>query len=245
MSSRLKDVLVLIEQFEAAFDTFRQSLKTNNDEILQNLASTWKKLKTEQVELNDLENLIREQNSELTELKSKLDEINRKFEIPQQKNNELSSKITELKTELEKVADDAKQPKLELENLNSKLRTINEKLALKEAENTTLEQKKIENENKEAELKANFSEEKTAELEKKLEQIKQNSYFTAFLIEHSDEEIPEVDIISTVMTQGSCNLDELKGMLDVPPIMAVRTIKQLALKNIITFDEETNIVSMK
>jgi len=46
------------------------------------------------------------------------------------------------------------------------------------------------------------------------------------------------------MTHGSCNLDELKKLLDVPPIMAVRTIKQLAVKGIINLDEQTNIVTL-
>ena len=64
------------------------------------------------------------------------------------------------------------------------------------------------------------------------------------MIENSEEEIPEVDIIATIMAQGSCNLDELKKLLDVPPIMAVRTIKQLAVKGIINLDENTNIITL-
>ncbi|GAG97092.1 unnamed protein product, partial [marine sediment metagenome] len=48
----------------------------------------------------------------------------------------------------------------------------------------------------------------------------------------------------TIMAQGSCNLNELKKLLSVPPIMAVRTIKQLAVKGIINLDENTNIITM-
>jgi len=41
------------------------------------------------------------------------------------------------------------------------------------------------------------------------------------------------------MAQGSCNLDELKKLIFIPPIMAVKTIKQLAVKGIINLDEDS------
>ncbi|MFX0041517.1 MAG: MarR family transcriptional regulator, partial [Candidatus Hodarchaeota archaeon] len=117
-------------------------------------------------------------------------------------------------------------------------------VSMKENEKMRLDQKKIDNENREAELKASYSEEKMNELDKKLKEIKRISFFTSFLIENSDEEIPEVDIIATIMQQGSCKLDDLKKILDVPPIMATRTIKQLAVKGIINLDENSGIVTM-
>jgi Mn-dependent DtxR family transcriptional regulator len=46
------------------------------------------------------------------------------------------------------------------------------------------------------------------------------------------------------MEQGSAKLDDLKKLLDVPPIMAIRTIKQLAVKGIINLDENTNTVTL-
>ena len=97
---------------------------------------------------------------------------------------------------------------------------------------------------KENQLKTTYTEQKMEDLNKKLTHLKRDNYFTSFLIENSKEDIPEVDIIATIMTQGSCNLDELKKLLDVPPIMAVRTIKQLAVKGIIKLDEDTNIITM-
>ena len=89
-----------------------------------------------------------------------------------------------------------------------------------------------------------YTEEKMHDLDFKLTQLKRNNYFTSFLIENSKEEISEVDIIATIMSQSSCNLDELKNLLSVPPIMAVRTIKQLAVKGIIKLDEDSNVITM-
>jgi len=244
MSSNLKDALSLIEQFENAMDSYQQNFKRINEEIIQNLANTWKSLKNEQIEIENLEFVIRNQNSEIMELRTKLEDLNKKIENPKSERETLLSKISEFKTSLERTVDDLKKPKFELDNLNSQLNAINENIGLKEAKKLELEQKKIENENRERELKKNFSEEKLNELERKLLQLKQNNFFTTFLIEHSDEEIPEVDIIATIMSEGSCKLGDLKKLLDVPPIMAVRTIKQLAVKGIINLDESTNIITM-
>ena len=59
-----------------------------------------------------------------------------------------------------------------------------------------------------------------------------------------DEEIHEVDIIATIMDKGEAKLDDLKKLLDVPPIMAVRTIKQLAVKGILNLDENSGRVTL-
>ncbi|MFX1322601.1 MAG: hypothetical protein ACFFAQ_13270 [Promethearchaeota archaeon] len=244
MSSNIKELLGLVEQFETAFDTFYQTFESNSKDILQSLSEIWKNAKAEEIEIKKLEEIIRQQNLELMELRTKADELDKKIEIPRVKKEDLISKITELKTTLEKAVNDKKTPQFELDNLKAKLNSVNEKVSMKENEKMRLDQKKIDNENREAELKASFSEEKMDELDKKLKEIKRNSFFTSFLIENSDEEIPEVDIIATIMEQGSCKLDDLKKILDVPPIMATRTIKQLAIKGIINLDENSGIVTM-
>ncbi len=244
MSSNIKEILGLVEQFETVFDSFYQAIESNSKDILQSLSEIWKNVKAEQIEIEKLDELLRQQNLELMELRTKAEELDKKIEIPRAKKDDLISKITELKTTLEKAVNDKKTPQFELDNLKSKLNSVNEKVSMKENEKMRLDQKKIDNENREAELKASFSEEKMDELDKKLKEIKRNSFFTSFLIENSDEEIPEVDIIATILQQGSCKLDDLKKILDVPPIMATRTIKQLAIKGIINLDENSGIVTM-
>jgi len=160
------------------------------------------------------------------------------------KRDELTTKITELNKNLEIATDELKKPQFELENLISKLDSLNEKIITKESEKIKLDQIKLDNERREIELKTTFSKEKLEELNNKLSQLKSDNFFVSFLMEYSDEEIPEVEIITTIMQKGSCKLDDLKKKLDVPPIMAVRTIKQLAVKGIINLDETNNIVSM-
>ncbi|MBY9009366.1 MAG: hypothetical protein KGD74_05835 [Candidatus Lokiarchaeota archaeon] len=244
MSTNLKEVLGLIEQLESTFDEYIQSFKKNTDEILNNIGISWKNLKIEQEEIQKIDQNIENQKSEITELKIKMEEISKKREDLKGTKEELTSKTTELKNTLNRLQSDLEAPKMELNDITSKLNSTNDKTLLKESEKNALEQKKIDNENKESQLKTLYTEEKMEDLNHKLAQLKRNNFFTSFLMEHSEEEIPEVDIIAMIMSQGSCNLDELKKLLDVPPIMAVRTIKQLAVKGIINLDESTNIVTL-
>ena len=244
MSSNLKEVLGLIEKFETVFDEYQQALEKDKEAVFQNLNLSWKKMKEEQTEIESLEQNISSQNSELTELKMKSELLDKQLSDLNSIKQENLSKVKELKSSLEKVMVESKTPMIELEGFKSKLTSLNEKLNLKESEKAELEQKKLDNENREHQLKVLYTEEKMDELDGKLASLKKDNYFTTFLIENSKEELSEVDIISTIMNQGSCNLDELKNLLEVPPIMAIRTIKQLAVKGIINLDESTNIVSL-
>jgi len=238
-----KEILALVEQFETAFDTYQQLLKKNSEDILQNLSSAWKKMKNVEAENEKLIENIREQNSEITSLKTESEGLDKKIEDLKATKDELTSKITELTTTHETTTSDLKKPQFELETLTSKLNSVNEQIEGKETEKTTLDQKKVDNETKEDNVKADYAK-RIGDLEKEINESKQMSFFTSFLMEHSDEEIHEVDILATIMEQGSANLDDLKKRLDVPPIMAVRTIKQMAVKGIIDLDENTNEVTL-
>jgi len=244
MSSKLQDILGSIEQLEKYFDEYQQIIQKNSENIIQNLSLTWKRMKKEQFNIKLLEEKIEAQNNELIELKIKSEDLDKKLENLKSSKNNLQLKLTEVKGSFEQIKDALKAPKLELEDLLSKLNSINEKIALKENDNSQLDQKKIDNENREKQLRTMYTEEKMQSLDYKLKQLKRNNYFTSFLIENSKEEISEVDIIATIMSQGSCNLNELKDLLSVPPIMAVRTIKQLAVKGIIKLDEDSNVITL-
>ncbi len=238
-----KEILALIEQFETQFDTYHQLLNKHSEDIVQNLSNTWKSMKAVQAENEKLLEKIRDQNSEITSLRTESEGLDKKLEDLKATKDELTSKITELTTTFETTTNDLKKPQFELETLTSKLDSVNEQITSKESEKTTLDQKKVDNESRESDLKANYAN-KMAELEKQITESKQMSFFASFLMENSDEEIHEVDILATIMGKGSVNLDDLKKQLDVPPIMAVRTIKQMAVKGIINLNEDTNEVTL-
>jgi chromosome segregation ATPase len=238
-----KEILTLIEQFETAFDTYQQLLKKNSEEIIQNLSTTWKQMKLIQAENEKLKEKIREQNSEITGLRTESEGLDKKLEELKVKKDDLTSKITELTTSLETTTNDLKKPEFELETLTSKLDSVNEQITGKESEKTTLDQRKVDNETRESDLKADYAK-KMEDLEKEINETRKKSFFTSFLMENSDEEIHEVDILATIMQKGSVDLDDLKKQLDIPPIMAVRTIKQMAIKGIIILNEDTNKVKL-
>jgi len=241
MSSQ--EILSLIEQFETAYDTYWQILQKNNVEVLSQLKEAWRSMQAEQKEEESIKEKLSAQNSELTELRTKSEELDTSIEGLKAKKDELTSKISELTNTLETTINDLKTPQFELDSLKSKLEGINEKITTKETEKTSLDQKKVENENREVELRNKYLQ-KMDELESKIDQMRQKNFFTSFLIENSEEEVHEVDIIATIMEKGEAKLDDLKKLLDVPPIMAVRTIKQLAVKGILNLDENTNKVTL-
>lgn len=238
-----KEILSFIEQFETAFDTYSQQMQKNNDAIIQNLSKAWKKMKTVQAENEKLIEKIREQNSEITGLRTESEGVEKKLTETKEKKDELSAKITELTTVLETTTNDMKKPEFELETLISKVNSINEQITTKESEKTTLDQKKVDNEHLEQDMKDDYTK-RMADLDKEVAELRQSSFFTSFIMENSDEEIPEVDVLATIMEKGTSSLDELKKLMDIPPILATRTIKQMAVKGIINLDENTNEVSL-
>ena len=238
-----QEILALIEQFETAYDTYWQVLQKHNEDVLSQLREAWRYMQAEQKEEEGIKEKLSTQNSELTELRTKSEELDRTIEGLKTKKDELNSKIAELTNTLETSVNDLKKPAFELTQLEEKLGAVNEKITVKEVEKTTLDQKTIENENREVELN-NTYQKKMDELEAKINQLRHANFFTSFLIENSDEEIHEVDIIATIMDKGEAKLDDLKKLLDVPPIMAVRTIKQLAVKGILNLDENSGKVTL-
>ena len=238
-----QEILALIEQFETAYDTYWQVLQKHNEEVLSQLREAWRFMQAEQKEEETIKERLATQNSELTELRTKSEELDRTIDGLKAKKEDLTSKISELTNTLETSINDLKKPAFELTQLEEKLSAVNEKITSKEEEKTVLDQKTVENENREVELKNTYKQ-KIDDLETKIDQLRQQNFFTSFLIENSDEDIAEVDIIATIMDKGEAKLDDLKKLLDVPPIMAVRTIKQLAVKGILKLDENTGRVTL-
>ena len=238
-----KEILSLIEQFETSFDTYHQLINKHSDTIIKDLSNAWKKMKLVQAENEKLLEKIREQNSEITGLRTESEGVEKKLAETKEKKDELTTKITELTTALETTANDMKKPEFELETLISKVNSINEQITTKESEKTTLDQKKVDNENLEQDMKDDYTK-RMADLEKEVTELRQSSFFTSFIMENSDEEIPEVDVLATIMEKGKSSLDALKKLMDIPPILATRTIKQMAVKGIINLDENTNEVSL-
>jgi chromosome segregation ATPase len=244
MSTEINNVLTLIEQLEKNFDEYIQAFQKNSDSIVESLNHTWKMIKLEQDEVQKHEETTNNQSSEIMKLKLSLEDLTKKLNNLKSINEDLLNKNAELSSAIERLKNEFTTPSMELEEILSKLNTLNQKIYNLENENIDMEQKKIDNENRKSQLNSLYTEEKMEDLNNKMLILKRNNFFTSFLIENSEIEIPEVDIIATIMSQGSCDLDELKKLLDVPPIMAVRTIKQLAVKGIIKLDEDTNIITL-
>ncbi len=238
-----EEILAQIEQFETAFDTYNQKMQSNMKEFSEKLSSIWKNIKILKDENSSLVETIKEQDANLMTLRTDSESLDKKIQELKNSKDELTSKCTEHTTELERLTSKQKEPEFQLINLNSKLSEVNDRIKNRESEKTQLDQKKVENAQIEEQKKKDFDQ-KQLEIEKRINNLKEQYFFTSFVIDNSDQDLFEVDIIATILEKGKCNLNEMKKQLDLTPIMAVRTIKQLAVHGIIELNEDTNEIAL-
>lgn len=200
-----------------------------------------KKFKTTKNQIDDIEIKISESKKSLEHLDADL--IKTKEELENYKIESKNLKLNISAKESEKVVLEQKRNDNE-EKKNELLLEISKKSeSIKEDHINKIEEFKKECSNKFEELKFGWSKKLDNE-KQQINKFKKNNFFTSFLIDYSEENIPELDIITTLIEKKQCNLDDLKNTIDLPPILAVRTIKQMAVKQIIDLDEDNNIVSV-
>ncbi len=238
-----EEILAQIEQFETAFDTYNQKMQSNMKEFSEKLSSIWKNMKILKDANSALVETIKEQDANLMTLGTESESLDKKIQELKTNKEGLTSKCSELSTELERLTSKQKEPEFKLINLHSKLSKVNEGIQNRESEKNKLEQKKLENIQIEQQKKDEF-EQKSVEIEKRISKLREQNFFTSFVIENSDQDIFEVDILATILEKGKCNMNEMKKQLDLTPIMAVRTIKQLAVQGIINLNEDTDEISL-
>ena len=238
-----EEILAQIEQFETAFDTYNQKIQSNVKEFSEKLSSIWKNMKILKDENSSLVETIKDQDANLMTLRTDSESLDKKIKELKTSKDELTSKCAELSSELEQLTSKQKEPEFKLINFHSKLTKVNERIKNRESEKNNLEQKKLENIQLEQQKKDEF-EQKLVEIEKRIGRLREQNFFTSFIIENSDQDIFEVDIIASIFEKGKCNMNEIKKQLDLTPIMAVRTIKQLAVQGIIELNEDTNEISL-
>ncbi|MBD3193572.1 MAG: hypothetical protein GF317_00850 [Candidatus Lokiarchaeota archaeon] len=87
---------------------------------------------------------------------------------------------------------------------------------------------------------------KLKELNNKLSNIKSQHFFSAFLIEQfSFQDLAVIDIYSTITEKGTCDLEYIKKMFEVPPLKVAKVIEDLDRKGIITYNKENKEISSK
>ena len=238
-----EEILAQIEQFETAFDTYNQKMQSNMKEFSEKLSSVWKNMKLLKDENSTLVETIKEQDANLMTLRTESESLDKNIQELNTNKDGLTSKCSELSLELERLTSKQKEPEFQLINIHSKLSKVNEGVNNRESEKTKLDQKKVENIQIEEQKKKEFAQ-KLEEIENQITKLKEKYFFSSFIIENSDQDIFEVDILATILEKGKCNMNEMKKQLDLTPIMAVRTIKQLAVQGIIDLNEDTNEISL-
>ncbi len=238
-----EEITAQIEQFETAFDTYNQKVQSNVKEFFEKLNSIWKNNNILKEENASLVSTIKEQSAALLTLKTESETLDKQIaDLEHQKEN-LLTKTADLSRQLEELTNKRKEPEFQLNILSKKLSEVNDRITTRETEKSNLDMRKVENSSI-SDQKQKEHQDKIGELETKIEDLKRKNFFTSFVIDNSDQDIFEVEILAKIMEEKTCNLNEMKKKLAVTPIMAVRTIKQLAVQGIINLDEDTNEISL-
>lgn len=229
--------------------------KSENEKLEDELRGLDSELFKLQIQFEDINKNFQDSQNRTDELKSEINTLKDSYNKIDKNLSECKEDLESIKSKLKTVGSNLSAKESEKEVLEQKRRDNEEKHRnVLSAHSKELDEFKIKNEinlkefdqvglNKIKEIKDRWSK-KLEEVEKQFNEFKRNDFFTLFLIENSDEKIPELDIITMLIEKQNCSLDELKKHIDLPPILAVRTIKQMEVKELLKIDEESNTVSL-
>ncbi|MFX0027100.1 MAG: hypothetical protein ACFE8M_11870 [Candidatus Hermodarchaeota archaeon] len=229
--------------------------KSENEKVEDELRELESELFKLQIQSEHINKKFQNSKNRTNELKSEINTLKDSY-------NKLDKSLNESKEDLETIKSKLKTMETNLSAKESEKEVLEQNRSENEekykstlsAHSRELDEFKIKNENnlKEFdqvglnqinEIREKWSK-KLEEAENLFNEFKRNNFFTLFLLEDSDEKIQELKIITILMEKQNSNLDDLKRQIDLPPILAVRTIKQMEVKGLLKVDEESNIVSL-
>ncbi|MFX0032938.1 MAG: hypothetical protein ACFE8E_06330 [Candidatus Hodarchaeota archaeon] len=215
-------------------DTNLFKLQIQYEELNKNIQNLKKKTNEIILEIENLEKTYNKIDNELLESNKELQEY--KLELAKVVSN-ISAKESEKEVleQKKKNNEDKQKQVLTIHSKNLEEFKIENEKKVKELDSMNL--KKIEDSKKDCSNKI-------LEMEDEFTEFKSNNFFTLFLIENSDDKIPEFEIILKLIESQIYNLDDLKNQIELPPILALRIIKQMQAKDILKIDEEYNTVSL-
>jgi len=229
--------------------------KSENEKLEDELRGLDSELFKLQIQFEDINKNFHDSQNRIDELKLEINTLKDSYGKIDKNLSECKEDLENIKSKLKTVESNLSAKESEKEVLEQKRRDNEEKRRnAVSAHSKELDEFKIKNEknlkefdqmglNQIKEIKDRMSK-KLEEVEKQFNEFKRNYFFTLFLIENSDEKIPELEIITILMEKQNCNLDELKQQIDLPPILAVRTLKQMEVKELLKIDEESKTVSL-
>ncbi|MHA1228030.1 MAG: hypothetical protein ACTSPV_14890 [Candidatus Hodarchaeales archaeon] len=203
-----------------------------------------------------LETLIKEReavDTQITEQEAKIaanqEEIDSKSNLKEELTNkrnasqeELQSKknqLDEIRAQLKQLKEKIARIKEENEKLTKKISSKRDRIASLTQENTELEKKLT--------IELEEKKEKIAPIKSEIENTKSENGLISYLLEESAEDIPEVDILSTVMEKGRLSRDELKEALKdrISPVIVTRTLGRMAEKGLLDYDESADRITTR
>ncbi|MFW9778770.1 MAG: hypothetical protein ACFFE8_07945 [Candidatus Heimdallarchaeota archaeon] len=220
---------------------------------------------------DDIKQLVSSQSQELRDSRDYLETLIGEKEAVDSQIKEQEAKIASYQEDISKqgnlkealvnkrsmVSEDSQNKKIRLEELHHELTTVKDSVT---STNRVIEQLRMEitqkrehigeliqaNQELEEKLKIEMDVKvtETGNLEQAVANMESENAVISYLLEESAEDIPEVDILASVMQLGEASRDQLKQSLEgiVSPVMLTRTLGRMAEKGILNFDESRDII---
>lgn len=203
-----------------------------------------------------LETLIKEKEAvdiQITEQEARIaanqEEINNKANLKEELAKKQASSTEESqrkKIELDEKNNEKKEVADRIEIITKEIKKIKTEISQKRERKANMIKT-----NQELELKfqsdLDSQEKENKNLEEEIKSIESENAVIAFLLEESAEDIPEVDILATVMKLERTNKEQLKKELEgvISPVLITRTLGRMAEKNLLNYDENRDIIQMR
>jgi chromosome segregation ATPase len=235
------------------FNRSEEALNRLGDDIQQLIFSRLQELRESK---DYLETLIKEKEAvdiQITEQDAKIaanqEKINNQANLKEELIKRQASSIEE--SQRKKI--ELEEKKIEKNNVTDQLETITTEIERAKSEILQKREGKAKmiktNQDLELELKSNLDakESENKNLEEEIKTIESDNAVISFLLEESAEDIPEVDILAAVMKLERTNKDQLKEELEgvISPVLITRTLGRMAEKNLIIYDENRDLISIR
>ncbi|MFW9856607.1 MAG: hypothetical protein ACFFFG_16260 [Candidatus Thorarchaeota archaeon] len=220
---------------------------------------------------DDIKQLVFSRSQELRDSRDYLETLIKEKEAVDSQITEQEAKIASLQEEISKQgglkeslvnrrslgSEDTQNKKIRLEELRHEVATLGDSV---NSTNRVIEQIKMNitqkrerigeliraNQELEEKLRVEMDVKVTEakNLEQTVANMESENAVISYLLEESAEDIPEVDILASVMQLGEASRDQLKQSLEgiVSPVMLTRTLGRMAEKGILNFDESRDII---
>ena len=241
--SEISSIKDLLRKTEEETRELKEFLSSKLESIIEEINTSNKAVENLEKDLKNIENRIKKYDAQIVELKERrrnleqtVKDLNLEIEGTKNKIVGLRDKLSNVKAKLEEANKELVQLKNENESKKKELEELNQKV--RQLEEEVIRIKKA-NEEEFAEKSVGLN-----KIREELNKLAKENAVVDFILAEGSYTTPEVEILTILFQTKVSSIEEIKREVKVPPVMTVRTIRKLAEKNILSYDESTGQVKL-